>query len=111
MRSMSRENEGLHQKRLLEFMGVYLQMVPLAIQAPDAAPWGEMAEDLAKALNLPRIQVKLNEQGLKQAQAQLAQGAQQGSRGGAGQLAGVGMQALPGQQAGAMFGAGVGMGA
>lgn len=109
--SMSRENEGLHQKRLLEFMGVYLQMVPLAIQAPDAAPWGDMAEDLAKALNLPRIQVKLNEQGLRAANAQLAQGAQPGGKGGAGQVAGVGMQALPGQQMGAMFGSGMGMGA
>jgi hypothetical protein len=59
--SMERVSEGMHQKRIMDFLGIYTQLVPLAAQFPGAAPWNELAKKLAEAANIPDVGTMIDE--------------------------------------------------
>jgi len=72
--SMNRANEGLYQRRVLEFMQMYVQMAGVGLQAPPLAPViDKMLQKAAESLNLQDMGTLITEQALVQAQQQAMQ--------------------------------------
>ena len=100
MYSMERVNEGLHQRRVIEFLTLFGNLMTMAAQiGPDAADWNGILRMAAEAMNLPDFGVRVNSEALALAQQQ-----QQGA-GGAGAPQGQAQGTL-GQLAGALAGGG-----
>ncbi|MDE0914355.1 MAG: hypothetical protein OSB57_04165 [Planctomycetota bacterium] len=96
MYSMERVNEGLHQKRVMDFHGIFLQTIEAAATfGPESADWNALLKMSAEALNLPDMGVKLNVDGLipQQPAPEEQPGPAQGGMG------------MPGQDMGAQLGA------
>lgn len=67
--SMQRANEGLYQRRVMEFMQMYVQMAGVGLQVPTLAPViDKMLRKAAGALNLDDMGVMITEQALVAAQ-------------------------------------------
>jgi hypothetical protein len=76
--SMERANEGLYQRRVMEFMQMYVQLAGVGLQAPTLAPViDKMLRKAANALNLDDMGVMITEQALIQAQERAMQMQQQ----------------------------------
>jgi hypothetical protein len=50
--SMERTDDGLHQRRVMEGVQLYLQIAPLVAQFP-YMNWGKIVEDIGTSLNMP----------------------------------------------------------
>lgn len=97
MYSMERVNEGMHQKRVLDFHNLFLQTLEAAATfGPEAADWNALLKMSADALNLPDMGVKMNVDGL------LPQGAAANEEA---MAAAEGSMGMPGQDMGAQLGA------
>ena len=72
--SMERANEGLYQRRVMEFMQMYVQLAGVGLQAPTLAPViDKMLRKAANALNIDDMGVMITEQALIQAQERAMQ--------------------------------------
>lgn len=69
--SMNRANEGLYQRRVLEFMQMYVQLAGVGLQAPPlAGPINRMLQKAADALRLDDLGTLINQEMLQEAQQQ-----------------------------------------
>jgi hypothetical protein len=71
--SMQRANEGLYQRRVMEFMQMYVQLAGVGLQAPPLAPViNKMLTKAAESLNLGDMGTMITEQAMNQAREQQA---------------------------------------
>lgn len=71
--SMQRANEGLYQRRVMEFMQMYVQLAGVGLQAPPLAPViNRMLLKAAESLNLGDMGTMITEQAMNQAKEQQA---------------------------------------
>lgn len=97
--SMERVSEGMHQKKIIDFMTLFAQVAPLAAQLPGVAPWNDLMKKVAEAMNIPDVGSLIDEEKAAQVGAEMqamGQDQQAGSPGAGGSL-----PMMPGQAMGA----------